>query len=163
MNHFHHDIFNFCDSSAVAGEHHAVTLEVQRAQGDSCSEKTHKLSGKHANESIFSKFLGKLWQLASLLKTYICIRYFPGTFHRNNMQNTFEHTVLTQVYSSQSQGSILIQWSLWMLPRLVFGKLIICLIFLKLQIKVVQSYLHPKAVNVRLFLFFILFFFFFLI
>ena len=145
-------------------------------QGNSCSEKSHKLSGKHATESSFSEFMGKLWKLASLLKTYIRIRYFPGTFQGNNM-------VLAQIYYSESLGSIVnivvlvnatkasgqkIEFHTWHTVPIRNAKYcfckIICFIFLKLLMKVVQSYLYPKAhiplcpmgypVNVRLFLYF---------
>ena len=126
-------------------------------QGNSCSENFQKLSGKHATESSFSEFVGKLWQLASLLKTYIRIRYFPETFHGNDM-------VLAQIYSSLSLGSIVnivvlvdatkasgwkIEFHTWhTVPirnaKYCFSK-IICFIFLKLLMKVVQSNLYPKA------------------
>ena len=52
----------------MAGEHYAVTLEAHESQLNSCFEKSHKLSGKHATESSFSGLVGKLWKLASLLE-----------------------------------------------------------------------------------------------
>ena len=62
-------------------------------QGNSCSEKSHKLSGKHATESSFSEFVRKLWKLGSISKTYIRINNFPGNFQSINI-------VLGHIYSS---------------------------------------------------------------
>ena len=126
-------------------------------QGSSYSEKSHKLSGKHATESSFSEYEGKLWQLASLLKTYNCVWYFPGAFQGNN-------TALAQIYSPQSLGSIVnivvlvdapkasgwkIEFQTWHTVPIRNAKSsfckIICFIFLKLLMKIVQSYLYPKA------------------
>ena len=113
-NHFHHDIFNFCDSPAIAGEHHAVFQKLISVQENSRSEKSHKLSGKHATGSNFSEFVGKLWQLTSLLKAHshkICSGNFLG------QQYGFSTDLLFIIAGKYRQ------WSLWMLPRLVFGKL----------------------------------------
>ena len=141
-------------------------------QGNSCSEESQKLSRKHATESKFSEFVGKLWQLASLLKTYIRIRYVPESFQGNNK-------VLAQIYSSYSLESIVnivvpadatkasgwkIEFHTWHTVPIRNAKVcfckVICFIFLKLLMKVVQSYLYPKVhiplypmgypVNVRL-------------
>ena len=143
-------------------------------QGNSCSEKFHKLSGKHATDSSFSEFVGKLWRLASLFKAYIRIRYVPGTFQSNN-------TVLAQIYSSQLLRSFVnivvlvdatkasgwkTKFHTWHTVPIRYAKYCFCniisFIFLKLRMKVVQSYLYPKVyippcpigypVNVRLFL-----------
>ena len=113
-NHFHDDIFNFCDSPAIAGEHHAIFQKLISVQENSRSEKSHKLSGKHATGSNFSEFVGKLWQLTSLLKAHshkICSGNFLG------QQYGFSTDLLFIIAGKYRQ------WSLWMLPRLVFGKL----------------------------------------
>ena len=90
-----------------------------RARGNSCPEKSRKLSEKHAIVSLYSEFVGKLWQHASLLKIGIPIRYFPGTFQSHNIQNIlFQHKFTLH----NRQEASLIQWSLWMLPRLVVAK-----------------------------------------
>ena len=93
--------------------------KLTRARGNSCPEKSRKLSEKHAIVSLYSEFVGKLWQHASLLKIGIPIRYFPGTFQSHNIQNIlFQHKFTLH----NRQEASLIQWSLWMLPRLVVAK-----------------------------------------
>ena len=93
--------------------------KLTRARGNSCPEKSRKLSEKHATVSLYSEFVGKLWQHASLLKIGIPIRYFPGTFQSHNIQNIlFQHKFTLH----NRQEASLIQWSLWMLPRLVVAK-----------------------------------------
>ena len=93
--------------------------KLTRARGNSCPEKSRKLSEKHAIVSLYSEFVGKLWQHASLLKIGIPIRYFPGTFQSHNIQNIlFQHKFTPH----NRQEASLIQWSLWMLPRLVVAK-----------------------------------------
>ena len=93
--------------------------KLTRARGNSCPEKSRKLSEKHATVSLYSEFVGKLWQHASLLKIGIPIRYFPGTFQSHNIQNIlFQHKFTLH----NCQEASLIQWSLWMLPRLVVAK-----------------------------------------
>ena len=109
--------------------------------------------------------MGKLCQPASLLKTYIRIRHFPGTFqNNNNIYNIFEHTVLAQIYSSQSLGGIVnivllvdatkvsgwkIEFHTWHSVPIPNAKYwfchIISFIFLTLQIKFVLSYIYSKA------------------
>ena len=118
--------------------------------------------------------MGKLWRLASLFKAYIRIRYVPGTFQSNN-------TVLAQIYSSQLLRSFVnivvlvdatkasgwkTKFHTWHTVPIRYAKYCFCniisFIFLKLRMKVVQSYLYPKVyippcpigypVNVRLFL-----------
>ena len=118
-NHFHHDIFNFCDYWLWQVNTMQLLQKLTRARGNSCPEKSRKLSEKHAIVSLYSEFVGKLWQHASLLKIGIPIRYFPGTFQSHNIQNIlFQHKFTLH----NRQEASLIQWSLWMLPRLVVAK-----------------------------------------